>query len=154
MLSNEVRLNKIIGQLTEARAYDQWRDWRVAQHKQVGKPPSIQECLSEAEAILQRATRKVTKHNGAGDNQTFTESTWPEYSESVGSINESADVGDPRVALIESYKLTCPELSEADIRQVLGLPPKGLTRKQAAQFNLCVSCGISRAEAEKLAKQN
>jgi hypothetical protein len=153
MMSTEVRLNKTIAELEKAGAYSTFRDKRLAAFKEAGKPLPIAKTLELAESVLETATRTVIKHNGVDNRTVFTESTWPEYSESVGSINESADVGDPRVALIESYKLTCPELSEAEIRQVLGLPPKGLTRKQAVEFSLCVSCGISRAEAEKLARQ-
>jgi hypothetical protein len=154
MLSNEVKLNRTIAELEKARAYDQWRDWRLAQHKQNNKPPSIQECLSEAESILNKATRTITKHNGAGDNRTvFTESTWPEYRESVGSIDESADAGNPRVLQIKNYMTAC-NITEAEARQVLGLHPAGLSRRQAVEFRLLVSCGLSRAEAEKRAKQN
>jgi hypothetical protein len=155
MLSNEVKLNRTIAELEKAGAYSNFRDKRLEACKENGKPLTITKTLELAESVLETATRTVRKYNGREDNgKEFMESTWPEYSKPVGSINESADNGDPRVALIESYKLTCPELSEAKIRQVLGLAPKGLTRKQAAEFSMAVSCGISRDEAERLAKQS
>lgn len=147
MVSTEVRLNECISKLEKANAYSTFRDRRLAAFKEAGKPLPITKTLELAESVLETATRTITKHNGA----EFRESGWSEYRE--GSMNESADNGDPRVAQVKGYMLTC-NISESEARQVLDLPPAGLTRKQSAEFSMAVSCGIPRAEAERLAKQN
>jgi hypothetical protein len=147
MMSTEVKLNKTIAELEKAGAYSTFRDKRLAAFKEAGKPLPIAKTLELAESVLETATRTVIKHNG----REFTESGWSEYQE-AGSMNESADNGDPRVSLIRSYMITA-NISESDARKVLGLPPAGMTRRQAAEFSMAVSCGIGREEAERLAKQ-
>jgi hypothetical protein len=143
-ISNEVKLNECIAKLEKARAYNTFRDKRIAAFKEAGHPLPIKETLQLAESVLEKATRYVEKHNGRSDNETFTESGWSEYQ----NLDESTD---PRELQVKNYMLTC-NISEADARKVLGLPPKGLSRKQLAEYLTAVSCGISEADALRLCK--
>lgn len=114
----------------------------------------IETQLNLAETIL-KESRVIRKHNGIADNfvegNPFGEQL---ITESYVTETDNAPVVALQEASVERLKKT--GLSEADARAIYGLPtkkaPEGLNRRQLADYNFAVRCGLKESDALQLAK--
>lgn len=110
--------------------------------------------LNLAEAML-KESRVIRKHNGVADNfiegNPFGEQL---ITESYVTETDNSPVVAMQEASVERLKKT--GLSEATARGIFGLPakkaPEGLTRRQLADYNFAVRCGLKESDALQLAK--
>jgi len=135
------RLGEAVEKLTDAGKFKEYREASA-------DCTSTESKLNLAEKLLRAPVREsrapITKHNGAGDNggELITESLQRPCEES----------GNPLEKQVKSYMLTC-NCTEARARQILGLPPKGLTRAEAAEYLMSIRFGLSEADALRLCKK-
>jgi hypothetical protein len=144
MKSIEVKFSEACEALKKANKFDKFREACP-----IGS--TIEAQLNAAEAVLsgkvqeaEAARRYVVKHNGAADNgHLFTESAGMELSADEVTTLQNTE------AQIKSYMLTC-NISEADARRVMGLPPVEITklgRHAVADYTCARAMGLSEADA-------